>query len=106
MHNPMEQQNYRQYLMKTNIKQKETQVFGDAHKHVSGIMVLVNRLRTPKLLAIKHKKDELLLVLPKQVNFPGTPKIWAMTHENVYKMQKRRLFVITLKHVNRPRTPK
>ena len=69
-------------------------------------MVVVNRLRTPKLWAIKHKKDELLRVLPRHVNFPRTQKIWAMTHENVHKMQKRRVFVITLKHVIYPRTPK
>src|SRR4051812_9282027 len=33
-------------------------------------------------MAIKHKKDEFLVITLKRVNHPGTPKLWAMAHEN------------------------
>jgi hypothetical protein len=45
--------------------------------------------------SLKHKNDEFLVMPLKQVvsvmdlvNHPGTPKLWAIAHENVPKMQK------------------
>jgi hypothetical protein len=47
------------------------------------------------------------------INHPGTPKLWAIAHENGPKTQKRRVLVMPLKHVlsvmglvNHPETPK
>ena len=61
----------------------------------------------------KHKKDEFLVIPLKQVNRPGTPKLWVIAHENRQKTRKRRVFGCALKHVpgltvvvNHPRTPK
>jgi hypothetical protein len=49
--------------------------------------------------AINAKKDEFLVIPLKNVlsvmglvNHPGTPKLWAIAHENGPKMQKRRVF--------------
>jgi hypothetical protein len=46
-------------------------------------------------MALKRKKDEFLVIPLKNVlsvmglvNHPGTPKLWAIAHENVPKMQK------------------
>jgi hypothetical protein len=46
--------------------------------------------------ALKRKKDEFLVIPLKNVlsvmgivNHPGTPKLWAIAHENGPKMQKR-----------------
>jgi hypothetical protein len=46
-------------------------------------------------MALKRKKDEFLVIPLKNVlsvmglvNHPGTPKVWAIAHENVPKMQK------------------
>jgi hypothetical protein len=45
--------------------------------------------------ALKREKDEFLVLSLKQVlsfmglvNHPGTPKLWAIAHENGPKMQK------------------
>jgi hypothetical protein len=45
---------------------------------------------------LKCKKDEFLVIPLKNVlsvmglvNHPGTPKLWAIAHENSPKMQKR-----------------
>src|SRR4051812_15588544 len=70
--------------------------------------------------AIKHENDDFLpislkhvRVLTRHANPHGTQKLWAITHENVHKTRKRRVFAITLKHVsalkvdvNRPGTRK
>jgi hypothetical protein len=46
------------------------------------------------------------LVIPlKNVNRPGTPKLWAITHEMSIKRYKDEFLVINLKHANRPGTP-
>ena len=42
--------------------------------------------------AIKCKNGEFLVIPLKHVNRTGTPKLWAITHENGHKMQKRRVF--------------
>jgi hypothetical protein len=46
-------------------------------------------------MALKRKKDEFLVIPLKNVmsvmglvNHPGTPKLWAIAHENGPKMQK------------------
>jgi hypothetical protein len=43
-------------------------------------------------MALKHQKDELLVVPLKHVlsvmvlvNHPGTPKLWAIAHKNGHK---------------------
>ena len=47
------------------------------------------------------------MVIPlKHVNLPGTPKPWAITHENGHKTQKEEFLLIPSKHLNRPGTPK
>ena len=56
--------------------------------------------------AINRKNDDFLAIPLKHINRPGTPKLWAITHENGHKMLKGRICFITLNHVNRPRTPK
>jgi hypothetical protein len=47
------------------------------------------------------------------VNHPGTPKLWAIAHENSHKRKNNEFSVMPLKHVlslmglvNHPRTPK
>jgi hypothetical protein len=47
------------------------------------------------------------------VNHPGTPKLWAIAHENGHKRKNDEFLVMSLKHVlsvmglvNHPRTPK
>ena len=55
---------------------------------------------------IRGKNEEFFLIPLKHVNRPGTPKLWAITHENGHKTQKDEFLVITLKHVNHPKTPK
>src|SRR3954465_12385670 len=57
-------------------------------------------------MAIKCKKYEFLVINLKHVNHPGTPKLWAIAHENGHKSQKDEFLVITLKHVTHPGTPK
>jgi hypothetical protein len=49
--------------------------------------------------ALKYKNDEFLVMPPKNVlsimdlvNHSGTPKLWAISHENGPKMQKRQVF--------------
>src|SRR4051812_41626651 len=79
----------------------------------------VNRPGTPKLWAIanenghKTRKQRVLGHVRKNVlgftfvvDQPETPKPRAITHENGHKTQKDVFLVITLKHVNRPGTPK
>src|SRR3954463_61159 len=70
--------------------------------------------------AIKRKNGEFLVIYLEHVtsltgfaNPVGTPKLWAITHENGYKHENNEFLVINLKHVlglkvveNRPRTPK
>ena len=56
--------------------------------------------------AINRKNDDFLAIPLKHINRPGTPKLWAITHENGHKTEKDEFLVITLKHVNRPGTPK
>jgi hypothetical protein len=50
-------------------------------------------------MALKRKKDEFLVIPLKNVlsvmglvNHPGTPKLWAIAHENIPKMQKMMIF--------------
>jgi hypothetical protein len=47
------------------------------------------------------------------VNLPGTPKLWAIAHENGHKRKNDEFLAMSLKHVlsvmglvNHPRTPK
>ena len=47
---------------------------------------------------IKHENDEFLVITLKHVsglkvdvNRPGTPKQWAIDHENVHKTRKQRV---------------
>ena len=74
-------------------------------KHVSGLTVVVNRPRNPKLwaiaheTAIKHEYNEFLVIslkllsgLTVVVNCPRTPKLWAITHENGHNMRNRQFF--------------
>jgi hypothetical protein len=56
-------------------------------------------------------KNVLIVIV--LVNHPGTPKLWAIAHENGPKTQKNEFFIMSLKHVlsamgvvNHPRTPK
>jgi hypothetical protein len=62
--------------------------------------------------AIKRENDECLVITTKHVNRLGTPKLWAISHENGLKTRKWRVFGHALKHVsgltvilNRPGTP-
>ena len=64
-------------------------------------------------MAIQHENDEFLVItlkhvsgLPAILNRPGTPILWAITHENGHNTQKRRVLVITLKPVYHLGTPK
>jgi hypothetical protein len=48
-----------------------------------------------------------------RVNHPGTPKLWAIAHENSHKRKYDKFLVMPLKHVlsviglvNHPRNPK
>ena len=59
--------------MKTAIKRDKDEFLVISLKHVSGVTVVVNR--------------------------PRTPKVWAIAHENGHKTRKRRVFIITLKQV-------
>jgi hypothetical protein len=61
--NHLESQNYGQYLMKTALKRKSDEFFVTPLKNVLGVMDLVNH--------------------------SGIPKLWAISHENGPKMQKR-----------------
>jgi hypothetical protein len=70
--------------------------------------------------ALKRKNDEFLVMPLKHVlsvmglvNHPGTPKLWAIAHENGHKRKNNEFLVMSLKHilslmglVNHPRTPK
>jgi hypothetical protein len=70
--------------------------------------------------ALKHKNDEFLVMPLKHVlsvmghvNHPGTPKLWAIAHENGHKHKNDEFLVMSLKHVlgvidlvNQPETPK
>jgi hypothetical protein len=70
--------------------------------------------------AINTKNDEFLLTPLKNVlsvmglvNHPGTPKLWAIDHENGHKCKNDEFLVMPLKHVlsvmglvNHPGTPK
>jgi hypothetical protein len=70
--------------------------------------------------ALKHKSDEFLVMPLKHVlsvmgllNHPGTPKLWAIAHENGHKCKNDEFLVMSLKHVlgvidlvNHPETPK
>jgi hypothetical protein len=71
-------------------------------------------------MALKRKNDEFLVMPLKHilsvmglVNHPGTPKLWAIAHENGHKCKNDEFLVMSLKHVlsvmglvNHPRTPK
>ena len=61
---------------------------------------------------IKREDNECLVITLNHVNCLGTPKPWAISHENSHKTRKWRDFGHALKHVsgltvilNRPRTP-
>jgi hypothetical protein len=70
--------------------------------------------------ALKHKNDEFLVRPLKHVlsvmglvNHLGTPKLWAIAHENSHKRKNNEFIVMSLKHklrfmglVNHPRTLK
>jgi hypothetical protein len=73
--------------MKTALKGKHDDFFGIPLKNVLSVMGLVNH--------------------------PGTPKLWAIAHENGHKRKNDEFLVIPLKHVvsvmglvNHPSTPK
>src|SRR3954464_9237695 len=51
-------------------------------------------------VAVKHKKDEFLLITLKHVNCLGTPKLWEIAHENGHKTRKWQVFGHSLKHVS------
>src|SRR3954468_22540223 len=60
----------------------------------------------------KRENNECLVITLKHVNRLGTPKLWAIAHENGHKTCKWRVFGHALKHVsglmvilNRPGTP-
>jgi hypothetical protein len=71
-------------------------------------------------IALKCKNDEFLVMPLKHilsvvdlVNHSGTPKLWAIAHENGPKMQNDKFLVTPLKNVlsvmgfvNHPRIPK
>jgi hypothetical protein len=71
-------------------------------------------------MALKCKNDEFLdtplknvLSVMGLVNHPGTPKLWAIDHENGHKRKNDEFLVMPLKHVlsvmglvNHPGTPK
>jgi 3D (Asp-Asp-Asp) domain-containing protein len=71
-------------------------------------------------MALKRKNDEFFIIPLKNVltvmdlvNQPGTPKLWAIAHENGHIRKNNEFFVMPLKHVqsvmglvNHPRTPK
>jgi hypothetical protein len=70
--------------------------------------------------ALKRKNDEFLVMPLKHVlsvmgvvNHPGTPKLWAIAHENSHKPKNDEFLVMSLKHVlsfmglvNQPENPK
>src|SRR4051812_3572442 len=63
--------------------------------------------------AIKRKKYEFLVIPLKYVNRPGTPKLWAIDHENSHKTRKKRVLGHAHKNVlgfmflvDHPGTPK
>jgi hypothetical protein len=70
--------------------------------------------------ALKCKNDEFLVTPLKNVlsvmglvNHPGTPKLWAIGHENGHKRKNDEFLVMPFKHVlsvmglvNHPGTPK
>jgi hypothetical protein len=70
--------------------------------------------------ALKCKNDEFLVMPHKHVlsvmglvSHPGTPKLWAIDHENGHKHKNDEFLVMSLKHVlsvmglvNHPKTPK
>src|SRR3954462_8439246 len=58
--------------MKTTIKRENYQFRVKSLQHVPGLKVVENR--------------------------PGTPKLWAIAHENGHKLNKRRVIDITIKH--------
>ena len=62
--------------MKTAIQRENNEFLVITLKHVSGLPVILNR--------------------------PGTPILWAITHENGHNTQKRRVFGHALKHVSGP----
>src|SRR4051812_19283700 len=77
-------------------KMQKRQVFGNALKHVSGTMVVIDHPGTPKPYGISHervhkmkKKYEFLVITLKHVNRPRALKLWARGHENSPKTQKR-----------------
>jgi hypothetical protein len=56
--------------------------------------------------ALKHKNNEFLVMPLKQVltvmglvNHPGTPKLWAIAHENGHKPKNDEFLVVSLKYV-------
>jgi hypothetical protein len=51
-------------------------------------------------MAIKRETDECLVMTLKHVNRLGTPKPWAIAHENGHKTRKWRDFGHALKHVS------
>jgi hypothetical protein len=71
-------------------------------------------------MAIKHENDDFLFITLKHVsghkvvvNRLGTPKKWAIAHENVYKTRKLQVFnhisqnlMGLIGHANQPRTQK
>jgi hypothetical protein len=71
-------------------------------------------------MAVKRKNDEFFVIplnnalsVMGLVNHPGTPKLWAIAHENSHKRKNDEFSVMPLKHVqsvmglvNNPRTPK
>jgi hypothetical protein len=57
-------------------------------------------------MALKCKNYELLvmplkhvLIVMGLVNYPGTPKLWAIAHENGHKRKNDEFLVMSLKHV-------
>ena len=79
--------------MKTAIKHENDKFMVITLKYESGLTVVENRTRTPKLWPITHRNiykrenDEFLVINLKHVssltviiNLHGTPKLWSIAH--------------------------
>ena len=90
--------------MKTAIKHGNNELLVISLKHVTGLKVIVNHPRPPKLWAIahengnKHENDEFLVITLKHVSFlkvavnrPRTIKLSEIAHENNHKTRKLRV---------------
>ena len=80
--------------MKTTIKHDNDECLVIPLKHVSGLMVIVNRTGTPKLWSkihettIKCKYFNFLVIPLKHLFRPGIRKLCPIAHENSHKNTK------------------